>query len=160
MFAAMMGRLAGWVDAAKACAINSVTIDSTGVGCVWGRWLHAGPLRWHGKHVVILLTLAGSSLFFITAISMLQPLWEPLNLAGKRNMTRQFLGIDPAPTPTKGPCTHNEIFFKYPIPTQRPLNIVLQNITGEHIRAWTSICITHTQLHSYGTGTHKAINYF
>jgi len=25
--------------AAKACAINSVTINSTGVGCVRGRWL-------------------------------------------------------------------------------------------------------------------------
>jgi len=27
------GRSAGWLAAAKACAINSLTINSTGVGC-------------------------------------------------------------------------------------------------------------------------------
>jgi len=29
----------GWLAAVKACAINSATINSTGVGCVRDRWL-------------------------------------------------------------------------------------------------------------------------
>ena len=38
-FAAVMGWLACWLAAAKACAINSVTINSTGLGACWATWL-------------------------------------------------------------------------------------------------------------------------
>jgi len=54
VFAAVMGRSAGWqwLAAVKAYAINSVTINSTGLGACWATWLGRWLAGLSGKRLV------------------------------------------------------------------------------------------------------------